>query len=430
MKKLLPLALVAGTLMAAACGHSPNDTRPGENPGNAFLPPDETIVTHPDATPTATPAGPVYLDAFFPNGTNQVHLGKCLGFTVVGNGVTFGADASVTVGSLGPVPFTRLDATHLRVGSPKTAGTCVYTPIFGDAGMQDVTVSSGPNTWTVAEGIELDPPQVYSFGMVGPSTRFGRDVVTDAGANTFETPYDVDIYTIATTEITRVYPHMDFFDLSTAGNVVPQLEFWNSKFPNDFLGRGALTTIFPQNSTAAFPDYFVVRDIKGQGGLGADYDVGVSADQLGWTADGSGCSGARPINPGAYHIDDALLTDAFNPANSFGCRDSIFGTPINAPGPDAAFTVTIPAGKSFRAAAYDNHWSQAIYLLPKSYSCNPQPEDCLAAAGFFGGGNTNQLRFTNESAVDEDFLLVFDTTAVSGTSDGAFLVNVEILDRK
>ena len=94
------------------------------------------------------------------------------------------------------------------------------------------------------------------------------------------------------------------------------------------------------------------------------------------------------------------------------------------------FSITIPAGKTLRAAAYDNHWSQAIYLLRKDLGCDPRPTDCAAAAGFFGGGNTNLLSFENTNAVDEDFYLVFDTTAVSTTSDGAFLISVDLLDKR
>lgn len=384
----------------------------------------------PTPTPTGTPAGPVFLGSFHtPDGENVVPMGKCLGFTVIANdalGTTFDPAATVTVGDLSGFKTYWLDSKHLRVGSDETGGACTFLPIFHDAETVDVTIDSGADHWTLPAAIEITPPELHDAGFVSPDQVFTRDYMTDPGANTFEQPYDVDIYKVTTSDIVRNYPHLDFFDLSGSG-LVPSVEFWNKRWPDDLLGRGANAVIFPENGE----NYFVVRDVQGKGGPGADYDLGFSGDELGWVQDGSGCSNAQPLTAGAYHIDDAMLSNAVDPDNGSGCLDSTFGTPIKGSGPDAMFTVTVPAGKTLRAAAYDNHWSQAIYLLPQTGdSCSHVPPTCTRAAGFFGGGNTNLLEYANTTGADQNFYLVFDTTAVTGTSDGAFLINMEILDRK
>ena len=223
-------------------------------------------------TPTPTPSGPVYLDSFFPNGTSTVPVGKCLGFTVVGNGVTFAPDAKVKVGKLGDVETTALDATHLRVGAKETGGTCVWTPIFGEPGAQKVTIASGADAWTLTSSLTLAPAQVYATGMVGTEQTYTSVLVSSAGSNVFETPYDVDIYKVDTTGWVRVYTHVDFFDLS-GSDQVPLIEFWNQHWPTAPLNKGAISALFPENG----PDYFVVRDVQGKGGPGANYDLGATA---------------------------------------------------------------------------------------------------------------------------------------------------------
>src|SRR5207302_1559471 len=147
------------------------------------------------------------------------------------------------------------------------------------------------------------------------------------------------------TDAYRMYPHLDFFDMGSG--IVPKIEFWNKKWPDAPLNEGAFADIFPENGT----NYFVVRDVLGAGHPGADYDLGVVGDELGWTADASGCASAQPIVPGSYHIDDKLLVNTMDPGGNGSCLDSAFGDGIVAPGPDAAFTITVPAGKSLRAEA-------------------------------------------------------------------------------
>ncbi len=421
------LILACCTLLSlTACGRNHGAAAGPDAPGFPAL--DGARGDLPPApTPTPTPSGPVYLESFFPNGTNTVPAGKCLGFTIVGNGVTFAPDATVKVGTLGVLTAAAIDATHLRVGSPETKNTCDYTPIFfTKTGPQDVTITSGTQVWTLSSALQLTPTQVFETGIVGQTQVYTRDILTAPGANTFDTPYDVDIYKVDTVGILREYSHMDFFDRSGM-SLVPRIEFWNQHWPNTFLGFGAITSIFPENG----PNYFVVRDVEGKGGPGADYDLGASADVLADPGnDGTGCNGSHPILPGTYHVGDLHLWNGFDPQGAPGCSDQLFGTPIYASGLDATWTITVPAGKTLRAAAYDNHYSQAIYLLPKDFGCNPHPTTCTAAAGYFGGGSTNQIKYTNRSGADEDFYLVFDTTGVNGISDRAFFINIEMLDRE
>jgi hypothetical protein len=413
-------------VMAACSGHGGTQA-PFDGPYDMPQPPPDKGGG--DVAPTPTPSGPVYLEKFHtPSGLAQMPLGKCLGFTVVANGVTFPSTGmSVNLGPMGSVPFTWMDPTHLRVGAPETEGTCVYTPFWGlDPGLWDVTVKTADTEWDLPAAIEVDAPEMFHVTDVRDSRVYSSDKLSGVlGANTFDQPYDVDIYKVDFIDPTpwaRVYPHLDYFDKGTG--IVPSIQFWNDKDALAPENEGAFADIFPMNGT----NYLVVRDVSGQGGPGKNYDLGMERDQLKWTADASGCANAQPIAPGSYHIDDAHLTNAFDPQGNGYCLDSVFGDPIVAPGPDAVFTITVPAGKELRAESYDNHWSQAIYLLPRASGCDPMPMDCTAAAGHFGGGNINTVRYMNDTGADQDFYLVFDTTAISTTSDGAFLVSVELND--
>ena len=411
------------TLAAAACGHDSNQapqTPPSPVPSATSSPTATPPQTPP---PTPTPSGPVYLDSFFPNGTSTVPVGKCLGFTVVGNGVTFAPDATVKVGTLGAVETTAIDATHLRVGSKETGGTCVWTPIFGAAGAQKVTIASGADAWTLTTSLSLAPAQVYETGLVGTAQTYTSALVSSAGSNVFETPYDVDIYKVDTEWLRRVYTHLDFFDESGLG-LIPQLDFYTQRYSNAPLGSGAIAEIFPENG----PVYFAVRDVQGKGGSGAHYDLGATADVLADPPHGNttSCHGIHELQPGTYHADVANLWNAFDPQGAPGCKDSLFGDEIWAGGLDSAWTVTVPAGKTLRAAAYDNHYVMAVYLMPAD-SCTPHPTTCTAAASHWGGG-TNQIAWKNTTGSDQHFTLVFDTMGLNGKPDGAFLINLESLD--
>src|SRR5207253_9878361 len=93
--RLVMAAAVGITLAVAACGHDSNPGTPGTPTPVPSASSTATATPPQTPTPTPTPSGPVYLDSFFPNGTSTVPAGKCLGFTVVGNGVTFAPDAKV-----------------------------------------------------------------------------------------------------------------------------------------------------------------------------------------------------------------------------------------------------------------------------------------------------------------------------------------------
>lgn len=421
--RIVVFCAIAVTLAAAACAHDSNQANEiPASPAPNFSPPPATLTPAPPA-PTPTPAGPVYLDGFFPNGTSTVPVGKCLGFTVVGNGVTFAPDSKVKISTIGTVETTAIDATHLRVGAAETAGTCVWTPIFLAPGALKVTITSGPDAWTLTSSLTLAPAQVYETGMVGTTQSYTSALISSAGANEFETPYDVDIYKVDTEWLRRVYTHLDFFDESGMA-LIPRLDFYTERYSESPLGSGAIGELFPENG----PVYFAVRDVQGKGGPGALYDLGASADVLTDPPHGNttGCGGAHEITPGTYHADVANLWNAFDPQDAPGCADSLFGTTFRAGGLDSAWTVTVPPGKTLRAAAYDNHYVMAVYLLPKD-GCTPHPTTCTAAASRWGGG-TNQIAWKNTTATDQSFYIVFDTMGLNGIPDGAFLINVELLD--
>jgi hypothetical protein len=434
---LLLATTSAAAVFSAACSGSSSSASPTTTPPPTMSP---APTTPPGPTPTPTPSGPAYLDKLFPNGTRQVPLGKCLGFEVVGNGVTFAADATVSVGALGKMPVTFLDETHLQVGAPETGNTCVFTPIFGvRPGPQDVVVTSSSNRWTISAGIDLTPVQVYTVTSKDPkgwfypttprvwtSDEFAGATGVPPGVNTFETAWDVDVYKAHFDDTIRTYPHLDFFDLDAHG-LVPQLEFWSPNWPNAPLGMGAFASIFPEPGDV----YWVVKDANGRGGPGVKYDLSIIADELGDTATGSTCANAPEIAPGGYHIGDKTLVNNFNPDGTL--LDSWFGNPLYGPGPDAVWKVRVPAGQEMRFASYDNHWTNSLYLLPPTTACDSKASDAIEAAGFFGGGSNNVLVWDNDTTSDQMVYVVWDAFSLNTSmtpDDGAFLVNLELFDRK
>ena len=417
---------IAGAAVLAGCaggGGSGVGSPTPSGTGTSTATPTGTATT---PTPTPTPSGPVYLDSFVtPSGGAEFTLGKCIGFTVVGNTVTLDSSMSVRVSGLGTVPGTWLDAHHYKVGAPATAGRCVFTPIFAATpGAWDVTVRTGGSDYALKGALVADPPRIFDVGTVGTARVFTAAVAGTSGANELETPYDVDVYRVDFADTAqRVFAEGDFYDQSGKA-LLPRVELWNTKWPDSPLGVGALGVVFPENGR----NYLVVRDVEGKGGPGVTYDLGVVGNYLRLIPSHSGCGAAAPISPGGYRVDDSQLYDAMNPAGA--CSDSYFGDPIETPDVDAAFTVTVPVGKELRAFSYSAHYSQAIYLLPKiSDSCVPQPSDCVLAAQHFGSGETNVIVYDNDTPSDQDFYLIYDTSALTTPpSDGAFMSGMELRD--
>src|SRR5579859_6536184 len=392
-------AVGAAALAGAACSSG----------GGSGTPTPSMILTFPNrpvVTPQATPTGPVYLDNLFPNGTSTVAMGKCLGFEVVGNTVTFGTGATVSIGGIGNVPTTWVDPSHLQVGAPETGGTCFFTPIFGKVGPADVTVTDGSAINKITGGVTFTRV-VYDLGKIGPTTQvWAKDVLAgaSAGAGVLETPYDVDVYKATFTTTAHVFPHANFFDLSGVG-LVPAVEMWNTNWPNTPMAEGVRAVIFPEDSV----EYFVVRDRNGQGGPGATYDLAVIGDQIVDQApSGFTCANAPTLNPGAYEVDDRPMTNNYDPQGNSACQDSFFNQPLFGPGVDTVWKVNVPAGKEIRVAAYDDQWASNLYILPGDQPCNPQPNNCLSAGGHFGVGNTNAAVWANTGSSDQTVFVMWD----------------------
>ena len=389
-------------------------------------------------TATPTPTGPVYLTAFnTPDGSAHGTVGKCIGFTIVGNGVTFAPDASVKLGPMGTVPSTWIDATHVKVGSPETGGTCVFTTPFTAAGKWDVTLTQGGTTTVLPGAIDMAATQVFDAGTISSPTQriWTRDVITAAGANTFEAPYDVDVYQVRVPDTSdggyRGYAHANFFTMSGddvgADGITPRMLLQNAGWKPGVYQQGGKAVMFPQSSSDVF--YFIAQDVQGKGGAGADYDLALSYDELhtvGTTT--TSCAFAPSIAPWPYHVPIAHESH-MDPAGA--CTDSAYGNPVSAPGPELAFNVTIPPHQSLRVSGYDDQFASAFYLLPNAAACSPRPTGCLAASQHFGVSDTNVLVWDNDTDSAETYLLVADNyTAWMTSSDGSLLVNVELLDRK
>jgi hypothetical protein len=377
------------------------------------------------STDPAVPLSVTLQDFYTPDGTSTTTHGQCLGFTAVAHGFTFPAHATISMGPMGSVPVVLKDSTHLRVGSKQTKRTCVFTPIFGAAADWDVTVTvPGTSTFSFPAAIHAGAAVIHEVGAVGKTRVWTRDFLQDPGANAFERPYDVDLYQVEFSDVYHAFGHIDFFPLGGA-SIVPSVEYWNALWPNSPLGRGGSGDIFPEPGK----NVIAVKDVQGKGGPGVNYDVSMRGDEVLSTAEGHSCADAPPITPGSYHVEDAGLTNNLDPQGNTGCFDTAYQSPLNASGPDTAWTVSVPAHQELRVSAYDDQYHSVLYLLPIANGCSAIPTNCVAAAGAFGTGNTNVVVYDNTTNASQSFFVVHDSAAPVQGSDGSFLFSVELFDR-
>lgn len=428
MKTTRRLALcgaVSLSVSAAACGGGSGD--PGKPTGDIrpqVFPHD----FHPNATPT--PAGPIYLEKLStPDGTNEIASGKCLGFTLVANsdGLSWSPDTKVSVGPFTDVESMLEDGTHLRIGSAANHFTCFYTPLFGEPGEWDVVIENDGETHTLAGAIKVLPPKLLEVGRVNPDTGFhwSMDRVFDSQANVFEVPYDIDIYRVEFFQPgdDKTFSHAEFFPTG-APALLPVMEFREPSHPLEITARGGLGLIFPKRGT----NYIVVKDVLGQGGSGATYDLSFATQTAGEASGGAACESAPVLAPATYKANYDDMANNFDPQG--GCFDSFYGLPINTAGNDAVWRVTVPAGKQLRVSGYDDHIDNATYLLPiGTGSCPARPTNCVAAASRYGGGNTDTMIYDNRTGADQEFFLVHDSATVMTNGVGAFAFDVQIFDR-
>ncbi len=387
------------------------------------VPPLWTLPARPDlGQPTPVPTGPIYLEnAYTPDGLPHSSVGKCFGVTVKANEETvFAADARVLLGPKGPVPVRFVDPYTLRVGDAATHHACFFTKHFDPPGDWDLAVHSGTEVFTLPAAVRMDPPVLHDVGVVDWTEIWSRDRALDPAANTFEMPFDVDIYQARFGY--EVYDHMEFFNVGSR-EVVPIMELWEEGIVDAYTARGGFGLVFPMNGR----HYIVVKDAAGMGGPGADYDLSFVGDPKHSTHASDTCAGATEILPGTYYADYDSLSNDYDPAGR--CLDSVWRNPIRAPGGDAVWKVRVPAGMELRVSTYDDHIDNTTYLLPVGSPCDPRPSNCVAASGRFGGGNTDTLIYENRGTVDEEFLLVHDSATVMSSGVGAFLMNVKLYDK-
>lgn len=372
--------------------------------------------------------GPIRLtDLWTPSGEARISAAECLGFTIAANaeGIVFTEDATATLGGLA-VPLAFVDSTHLRAGAEETARDCFFLPVFlASSGELSLTVASAGSSWTIDGAIEVSPVDAFDVGDVAKERVWSRDVVSAPGANVFERKWDVDVYSATFTDAYHVYDDVDFFSLGTAG-LVPEMQIWSDEYPDSYLGRGGVGLVFPQSGT----QLVVVRDVQGFGGEGVEYQLGFTGDELGGEDPADRCDDVPLLTARAIHADYDVLVDDFDPDGS--CVDSIYGMPIESPGKDAVWRVRVPAGAELRVSSYDDHLDSVLWIMDPADGC-PRRPTCLAAAGRFGGGNTDTLAWVNESGDERELLLVHDAVREPELEEwedevGSFLVDVEIFE--
>ena len=202
----------------------------------------------------SVPVGPLSLtEIHSADGTARTSLGECVGFTLVATdeGITFSEDVQVSLGPLDAVHVTRLDETHVRIGAEETGLACVFLPLFAEAGVWPLTVTSGGETHVLEGALVVDPLVAYEIGPVAKERVWSGDVVGEAaGANVLERPYDVDVYRVDFTTAYHVYDHADFFGTGEGHGYVPGMEIWSERFPDAYLGRGVMRGMFARQSSA------------------------------------------------------------------------------------------------------------------------------------------------------------------------------------
>ena len=436
MRKLALAGAVSVAMLAAACGE---DGGTGGKPGNGVRPGWDDFGTAPfipgaEPTPTIPEGGPIVItDLNTPGGLPAVSTGKCLGFTLVATepDLYFSSATKVNVGPNLAVETLLLDGTHLRVGADATSHECFYTPLFGATGVWAVTVDIGGTVYDVAS-INVLPTKLLDVGRVEQDYVWSLDTVDDPEANVFETPYDVDVYRAEFYEIDEhhSFAHTEFFPTGATA-LLPGMEFRESSHPQMITSKGGYGLVFPKRGT----NYVVVKDQLGQGGPGANYELQFITNTMPATAPSNEmCSTAPLITARTYYTSYDVLENDFDPQGNNGCRDSVYNTPINAPGNDAVWRVKVPAGKQLRVSSYDDHINNTTYLLPISTltvgtnGCPTKPTNCVAAAGKFGGGNTDTMIYENGTDLEEEFFLIHDSATIMTAGVGSFMFDVEIWD--
>lgn len=419
---------------AAAAGCAPEETAVAPAPG---FPRDAILAMPPPHTaPPTTPLGPIYLDDLSTiDGSTTFTLGKCLGFTLIANdeGILFSTETVVTVGPLGEQDTLLLDGARLRVGSQRNGYRCTWTEPFGTPGPWDVVVRDGERAWTIAHALEARPTRIIEIGRVTGERVWSGEATGEPGANVFEVPYDADVYLAdfwLPDETAHLFAHFDFFPTGTAA-LLPTMEFREPSHPGILTARGGLGLVFPKRGM----NYLVVRDEYGLGGPGATYDVSFVSQVASAAPWSERCRDAATITARTWYLNYDRLSPDFDPAGAPGCRDSVYGTPIHAPGNDAVWRIRVPSHTQLRVATYDDHIDNTTYLLPVSVlgsgsnGCPARPTNCAAAAGRFGGGNTDTLVYDNPSDADRELFLVHDSATVMTNDVGSFLMDIQLFER-
>jgi len=388
-----------------------------------------------EPTPTVTPpGGPIVVTELnTPGGLPVVSTGKCLGFTLVATepGLYFSSTTKVDVGPILNVPTLLLDGTHLRIGASATSYECFYTPLFGATGTWDVKINNGAAPIVLPAAITVLPTKLLDVGRVEQEYVWSLDMVDDPEGNAFEAPYDVDVYRVEFYNFaaSHSFAHTEFFPTGTAA-LLPVMEFRESSHPEIITSRGGYGLVFPKRGT----HYVVVRDPLGQGGPGASYELQFVTQMATGAPNNEMCATAPLLTARTYYTNYDTLENDFDPQGNSGCRDTVYNTPINAPGNDAVWRVKVPAGKQLRVSTYDDHINNTTYLLPISTltvgtnGCPSMPTNCVAGAGKFGGGNTDTMIYDNETDTEEEFFLIHDSATIMTAGVGSFLFDVEIWD--
>lgn len=438
------LAIVtSGALIAACNGGGKDDPQTGTIPRvGDFIPP--------DAEPTDVPTGPLWLDELATDGgTNVTSAGECLGFTLrTDDEHPLTPTTTLTLGALGTLEskFVKFINEHeIRVGEAATNFECMWTKPFGPTGTWDLTIDTGAATWTIEDAITMMPVKSFDLGTIMDVRKWTLTMVDEPDANVFERPYDVDVYRIyiadAIDPTSHVFSHTEFFSTG-APAVLPVMQFWDPDHSASFLGYGGNAVIFPMR----YENYIVVRDEFGMGGPGATYELATIRKQGRETTPSDNCYDVPTLTPAAenraYYAQyqrsspEWRLKDDFDPASNDGCADTTYGLGIRAPGGDAVWKVTVPAGKSLRVTTYDDKINPVTYLVPipsmltGTSGCPRRPTNCVAAAGRYGGGNTDTMIYKNLGAADEEFFLIHDSaTVTTNFESNSFLMNVELYDR-
>ncbi len=435
MRGSVLLAIATSAAVMAGCGTDggPEPVNPDKRIFEA--PPGDVL---PGTEPTPPPAPIFLVDIASDDGTNVSTTGECLGFTIKTTEYEWAPDAKVTLGPLGTVPVLFRNQREIRVGDAATGYRCFWTAPFGPIGTWDLTITSGGTTWTVEDAITMNPLKIFDLGLIDGTRTWSMSVLDEPDANVFERPYDVDVYQVnvlpALDPTSHVFSHTEFF--ATGGvEILPVMEFWDPGHTAAYLGRGGNTVIFPKREIS----YVIVKDTLGAGEPGATYELASVRKQSRGTTPSDDCYDVPVLRPEtneamSYYTSYTAVNDDFDP--NFACPDSTYGTGFKAPGNDGVWRITIPAGKTLRVSTYDDKIDPVTYMIPVptvvegTSGCPRRINNCVAAAGRFGGGNTDTMIYRNLTGADEEYFLIFDSvTLMTNEDSNTFLLNVEVYDR-